>query len=84
MRWNYQLTLLSCILVIGVACSGPAVTSSDSTGIGGPTLGIVKKDIDAKKGARNARSRNSHSSFIATFFNDRTQCAWRSDQPYRN
>ena len=51
MRWSYQLTLLSCILVIGVACSGPSVTSSDSTGVGGPTLGIAKKDIDAKKGA---------------------------------
>ena len=49
MRWSYQLILLSCILVIGVACSGPAVTSSDSTGVGGPALGIVKKDIDAKK-----------------------------------
>jgi len=49
MRWNNQLILLSCILVIGVACSGPAVTSSDSTGVGRPTLGVVKKDIDATK-----------------------------------
>jgi len=51
MRWSYQLILLSFILVIGVACSGPAVTSSDSTGVGGPALGIAKKDIDAKKSA---------------------------------
>ena len=51
MRWNYQFIFLSCILVIGVACSGPGVTSSDSTGIEGPALGNVKKDTDPKKSA---------------------------------
>ena len=49
MRRNYQLILLSCILVIGIACSGPAVTSSDSTGVGEPALGHIMKDIDASK-----------------------------------
>jgi hypothetical protein len=49
MRLSYLLILLSCILVTGISCSGPAVTSSDSTGVAGPALNIAKKDIDAKK-----------------------------------
>ena len=50
MRRNYQLLFLSCILVTSIACSGPAVTSSDSTGVGGLSLGNLKKDIEEKRG----------------------------------
>ena len=50
MRRNYLLLFLSCIIVTGIGCSGPAVTSSDSTGVGGLSLGNIKKDIEGKRG----------------------------------
>ncbi|MFN8007096.1 MAG: hypothetical protein U0V70_08775 [Terriglobia bacterium] len=46
---NLQLFCLSCILVIGVACSGPSVTSSYSTGESGSSLNKISKDLGEKK-----------------------------------
>ena len=49
MRNSHLLILPGLALVLTAGCSGPSVTSSDTSGTTDQALSVVKKDIDAKK-----------------------------------
>ena len=49
MRNGHLLILPGLALVLTAGCSGPSVTSSDTSGTTDQALSVVKKDIDAKK-----------------------------------
>lgn len=49
MRNSHWIILPGLALILTTGCSGPSVTSSDTTGATDQALSVVKRDLDAKK-----------------------------------
>jgi len=49
MRNRHLMILPGLALILTAGCTGPSVTSSDTSGAADPGMSVVKQDIDAKK-----------------------------------
>ena len=62
MRNRHLMILPGLALILTTGCTGPSVTSSDTSGTADPAMSVVKKDIDANKGETLAAGTVIHTS----------------------